>query len=478
MWWNLLVVFSVLLVVSCGTSHPKADANSACDGSAGDAIPREVVGRNAGDALQELAPESDGAGHEVAALEEVAADAAPGEVTVDVSLDLSSWPDPRPRTSLAMGFHVVPDFPAAGVPFSLLMASDSQLWWNSVDGEEGVSDEVVEAQSLLHIDAMNLLIAGENLPEGATPPIALVMNGDLTEYGRWDQWDAYYRLFETVQVPIFDGLGNHDYENNNYWVSNGCAMNAEDMEAWMIACQDGNPVTLWGEDACTVIDNVKQLWSWCALDVMRRVRFWLETHAEYLHDYDLGSVSYSWEIGDFHFVQLHSYPGYEVPNTEICSGIAWMKHDLKDASQRQKKIVLAMHKPISSSMKEHLRGYQYDIVGIFYGHHHAKVGYTDDFLVDGVPIPEFYSGSVEWNIFSFVEFEADRLTVTAIDSNTGLPVHGLTEEGYDNLNGAHAATPFTYVFPTHDCPDGQIPQTPGEACVTPDLETPPVELCY
>ena len=450
-------------------------AMSACDSSTGTSPSQDVVM----DTGTDVSPAPD-AGPEVIPLPDVdpPQDVAPVDAAPEVAEDVFDWPDPRPRITLAEGFHVEPDFPDAGVPFSVIMASDPQLWWNSVDGQSDISDEEVEAWNLLHIDAMNALIAGQGLPPGATPPLAVEMNGDLTEYGRWDQWDAYYRLYEGVQAPIFDGLGNHEYENNNYWVSNGCAMNAEDIEAWMFACQDGNPVTLWGEDACTVFDNVKQLWTWCAMDVMRRMRFWLETHAEHLHSYDVGSVSYSWEIGDLHFVQLHGYPGYEVPETQICSGIPWLKHDLEDAAARGKKIVLALHKPISSSMKTHLRGYQYDIVGIFYGHHHGYVGYEDDFVVDGVPIPEFYCGSVQWNIFSLAQFEADRLTVTAIDSNTGIPIHAETAEGYTNLNGASAAAPFTYIYPTHDCPDGQIPEAPGGPCVPREVDLPEIALCY
>lgn len=407
-----------------------------------------------------------------------APDAAPEITETEIEEDTIQWPDPRPRVTMAEGFHVTPDFPESGASFSVIMASDPQLWWNFVDGWDGFSDPEIEVFNQLHIDAMNALIAGEHLPPGAAPPVAVVMNGDLTEYGRWDQWDAYYRLYEGVQAPIFDGLGNHEYENNNTYVSNGCAMNAEDIEAWMFACQDGNPTTLWGEDACTVYENVQELWGWCANDVMRRMRFWLESHAEHLHDSDPGSVSYSWDIGDLHFIQLHGYAGYEVPETEICSGIPWLKHDLADAVARGKKIVLTMHKPISNSMKEHLQGYQYEIVGIFFGHIHDKVGYTGDFVLDGVPIPKFYSGSVQWNIFSLAQFETDRLVVTAIDSNTGVPVHAETSAGYDNLNGAYAAAPFTYIYPTHDCPTGEIPEAAGGSCVVPDLDTPPIHLCY
>ena len=405
------------------------------------------------------------------------------EIAQEIEIEEEVAPPPLvelPLTTLADGFHVPLVPPEAGAPFSLIVASDPQLWWNSIDDLSGdeVSDEAVEAQNQLHIDAMNVLIAGEQLPEGAPAPMAAVMNGDLTEYGRWKQWDAYYRLYEGVNAPIFDGLGNHDYENNNVIVSNGCAMDVLEWQLWRDACEGGSTQTLWGQSACEVKDSLTELWVWCAKDTMRRMRYWLSAHAEALFDSDEGSAAYSFELGDVHFVQLHNDVNYEVPETGICSSLNWLKKDLKAAFLADRKIVLLMHRPISNSLKAELEGYQYNIVGIFYGHIHAKAGYTGDYEVGEVSIPKFYSGSVQWNVFSLASFGAEQLTVTVIDSNTGAPVHHATEEAYDNLNGASAAAPFTYVYPVHDCPSGQIPTGPDGACETPSLETPPVELCY
>lgn len=360
----------------------------------------------------------------------------------------------------------------------MIVASDPQLWWNSIDGQDGFSDAEIEDQNQLHIDAMNALIQGQHLPEGFPPPGSVVMNGDLTEYGRWRQWDAYYRLYEGVEAPIYDGLGNHDYQNNNVIVSNGCAMDALEFEAWAVACDEGDKTTLWGESACEVADHFLEVWGWCATDAMRRMRYWLSTHADHLYDWDEGSVAYSWEVGDFHFVQLHNHPDYEVPETTICSAVNWMKKDLKSAFERGKRIVLHMHKPISNAMKTHLEGFQYNIVAIFYGHIHQKAGYTGDFTVGGVKIPKFYSGSVQWNLFSLARFGDADLTVVAIDSNTGVPVHHDTAQGYDNLNGGKASAPFNYVYPVHDCPTGQIPDGVDGPCIEPVLETPTIELCY
>ena len=225
-------------------------------------------------------------------------------------------------------------------------------------------------------------------------------------------------------------------------------------------------------------DNVGELWGWCATDAMRRMRYWLSTHSEHLRSFDPGSAAYSWEIGDLHFIQLHNSPTYEVPETQICASLAWLKADLKDAFERGKRIALFMHKPISSSMKAHLKGYQYNLVGIFYGHHHEDAGYTGDFTVEGVPIPRFYGGSVQWNLFTLAHFEADRLTVTVIDSHSGQAVHHDDVESYGDLGSVFIAAPHTHIYPTHDCPVGQIPSGEDGACAAPALEAPPVELCY
>ena len=418
--------------------------------------------------------------------EEVTSELEPeivAEAVQEIEVEDEILPPPLvevPLTSLAEGFHVPVLPPAEGAPFSLIVASDPQLWWNSIDDLSGdeVSDGAVEAQNQRHIDAMNALIAGEHLPAATAPPSAAVMNGDLTEYGRWTQWDAYYRLYEGVNAPIFDGLGNHDYENNNTYVSNGCGMDVAEWQLWSAACDAGSTQTLWGQSACEVKDTIKELWGWCATDSMRRMRYWLSTHAAALYDYDEGSAAYSWELGDVHFVQLHNRVDYEVPETQVCSALPWLKKDLKDAFLRDRKIVLLMHRPISSGLKTEIKGYEYNIVAVFYGHIHQYAGYTGSFTVGSVSIPEFYSGSVQWNIFSLASFEAEQLRVTVIDSNTGVPVHHASAEAYDNLNGASAAAPFTYVYPVHACPAGEIPSGLDGACESPALETPPITLCY
>jgi cytolysin (calcineurin-like family phosphatase) len=504
---RLWPVLTLLLLACTGTAEPSDIPSVPMDAetSPGEIVPHaetapeiDLLEADPPEALPEQLPEAIAETLAPEIPDEVAAEIEPEiadeiateietEATEEVTAEITEEPEvvppalvEVPRTTLADGFHVPLVPPGSGEAFSLVVASDPQIWWNFIDSssENEVTDALVEAQNQLHIDAMNALIAGEGLPEACPAPLAAIMNGDLTEYGRWAQWDAYYRLYEGVNAPIFDGLGNHDYENNNEYVGTGCGMDVIEWKPWRDACDAGSTQMLWGQTACEVADSITELWHWCATDTMRRMRYWISTHAAALYDADEGSAAYSWELGDVHFVQVHNSVDYEVPETQICSALAWLMKDLKNAFLRDKKIVLLMHRPVANGLKTALQGYQYNIVGIFYGHIHAYAGYDGDFEIAGVPIPTFYSGSVQWNIFSLAQFAADHLTVTVIDSNTGAPVHHASAEAYDNLNGAHVAAPFTYVYPTHECPSGQIPTGPEGACEVPVLETPPIELCY
>jgi len=428
-----------------------------------------------------VAPEEAWEAVESAEMVEAVEIVEPAEV-VDVAPDepaAPAWVE-VPRTSLADGFHRPLVRPADVQPFALIEASDPQLWWNFIDGDQSdVPDDEIEAQNQHHVDAMNALIAGQGLPEGTPAPIAVVMNGDLTEYGRWAQWDAYYRLYEGVEAPIFDGLGNHDYENNNEHVADGCGMDVGEWQPWRKACDQGSTQTLWGQSACEVADSIKELWSWCATDTMRRTRWWLETHAPELRSTDPGSGSYSWELGGYHFVQLHDYPGYQVPETQICSGLPWLRQDLADAVARDKWIVLHMHRPTQAALRPVLVPFRHRVVGIFFGHIHERVGYTGDYVVEDVAIPQFYSGSVQWSVFALAAFHPDRLTVTSVASRTGTPLHHASAAEYVTVGaGATVAAPYTRALPLIDCPPGQVPIGAEGACEAPVVDAAPIDLCY
>ena len=314
--------------------------------------------------------------------------------------------------------------------FSVIIASDPQLWWNSQDGAGSLSDSEVEEYNKQHRRAMNDLIEGSGLPQGFTSPVAVIMNGDLTEYGRWDTWDAYEKIYkDNINVQIYNGLGNHDYENNSPNAGDsGCHAQATDIATYTAYCAAFDlfgTSQVWGQDACTVVDNMAQEgWEWCASDAKRRMEYWLETNTDLIEDFDSGSVAYSFEIGDIHFIQLHNYPTYSNSAIGISSSINWLKDDLKEATSRYKRIVINMHDMGTyPEFEDALLGYEDSILGIFSGHIHQYCGYANDIEVGGKSIPWFYSGSSTYNAFNLVSFDSNGMTVQPIDSNSGSPVY-------------------------------------------------------
>ena len=319
--------------------------------------------------------------------------------------------------------------------FSVIIGSDPQLWWQ-IDGEP-FSDSDIETHNKNHRNAMEKLIAGNGLPQGSTNPTALIMNGDLTEYGRWVQWDAYNDIYGSIGVQIYNGLGNHEYANN----ASGCGAMAEDIAQYTALCAafgGGWADPVWGQAPCSVINNMAQEGSsWCANDVRRRMEYWLQSNSHLIKSYDPGSVAYSFEMRGVHFIQLNNYPTYSVPEIGISSSINWLKADLSDAVSRNKWIVINMH-----DMADHFKGYQNtefinalkgsenNIMGIFSGHLHAYAGYAKDISgsfadvnVNGRNIPWFFSGSSDYSIFNLVSFNSTGMTVQPIDSNSGTPVY-------------------------------------------------------
>lgn len=160
-----------------------------------------------------------------------------------------------------------------------------------------------------------------------------------------------------------------------------------------------------------------------------------------------GSLSYSWEIGEFHFVQLQNYPTYTVNfnrgfsfgisswemravsanHKEKDSDVGWLENDLSEAVKSGKRIILNWHQFTAydrrgdesthclrndtnngkvsfcqrdvDALKAMLQPYASYIDAIFIGHHHRRIGkwaaYTLSLQQDGkmVEVPVYYSGS-------------------------------------------------------------------------------------
>ena len=80
-----------------------------------------------------------------------------------------------------------------------------------------------------------------------------------------------------------------------------------------------------------------------------------------LKSYDAGSFAYSWEIGNYHFVQLHAHPSYTIQGTGVNTGFNitpakdWLIKDLNAAALASKHIVI--HYSGDNSNDPHLKAF-------------------------------------------------------------------------------------------------------------------------
>lgn len=236
-------------------------------------------------------------------------------------------------------------------------------------------------------------------------PKGVIMNGDLTE----DWWPQRVQLFEryytspsSLKWPLYPGLGNHEYANhwNDCWYTGGpayyltmgergCAANARDFVKTMIHC-----------------DKVPNF------------------PASSVQSFDKKSLAYSWNMGSYHFVELHNYPTYERKEIEISSSIGWLKTDLSEATAAGRKIVLNFHDfgdHMTKSDPAFLSAVAgQNVVAVFSGHIHGDSGFIAPRTGES-QIDHFRSGSSDYRTFLLVEFADDYMNVGVVDSTAGAP---------------------------------------------------------
>jgi cytolysin (calcineurin-like family phosphatase) len=164
------------------------------------------------------------------------------------------------------------------------------------------------------------------------------------------------------------------------------------------------------------------------------------------HKDRMGSLSYSFDIGPIHFVQLNNHPTYttsweywnfwDALNDKFFvedPALAWLEADLKAASEAGQHIFLNYHDPdgwgdgkadgSTDSYFESLLG-QYKVTAIFAGHKHDELGEFMDYdnVHSGtVDVPVILSGGVEAKSALMVRFNnnKDEVVVKTIDTTGG-----------------------------------------------------------
>ena len=238
--------------------------------------------------------------------------------------------------------------------------------------------------------------------EAVREPLGVIINGDLTAFWQESQVTLYKKFYhrnkhdqsdKNLKLDIFPGLGNHDYENNV-------------KDCWW---REDPTLLLKGRNGCAkhATAYIKQMLNCDTVPNFPKAR---------ISSYDESSLAYSYDIGNWHFVQLHNYSSYTVPSLGITSSHDWLKQDLERAKVAGKHIVINMHqfyddRKFRSTIKN------YPVKAIFVGHLHAQLGLRDRIY----STPVYYSGAAEYNSFLLARFSDSDMTVASVSSKGGVP---------------------------------------------------------
>lgn len=283
--------------------------------------------------------------------------------------------------------------------FSMVTISDPQLFWT----ENYLDDDLNEALSIkfnnFTVDVVNDIV--RSTPDANWQGI--IVNGDLTAFGHGNELQAYEDFINQFSLPIYPGLGNHDYANNvDNCGDNGCAT---DMVRYLI-------------------DQVKNQVPYSTLKRFDYVR---QNHPGPGEDVFKGSMSYSWNVGKVHFVQLNNYPEYkaswESSNGDngsimrIKDSMKWLRDDLSRAIHEDgaETIILNMHDygdhwaPSNNSEFRDILA-NYPVTAIFAGHTHETSGAS----ISGVPV--YRTGASHKAEFTLLNFSNEQMHVTVYDA--------------------------------------------------------------
>jgi PKD repeat protein len=167
-----------------------------------------------------------------------------------------------------------------------------------------------------------------------------------------------------------------------------------------------------------------------------------------------GSLAYSFDIGNFHFVQLQYRPDYhydmpmtrvlgpvttyeidESPSFSVTTSYEWLKADLAAATAAGKFSVLNMHDAIAADCGETCTAggsvrddpqfrdaiANQNVIAVFAGHVHSTYGLEGFVSSGGKSIPVFLSGAAEYERFLLADFHRKYFTVAVINSSSGQP---------------------------------------------------------
>ncbi|UCQ26591.1 ricin-type beta-trefoil lectin domain protein [Edwardsiella tarda] len=209
---------------------------------------------------------------------------------------------------------------------------------------------------------------------------AVIINGDLTDYGRSWQWSDFESLVGRLRIPYYYGLGNHDmYNSYNDCFENGC-----------------------------VILSITKLFH--HVNSKNNIS---DFDVNYTHGYVFpevretikGSLSYSADFGDVLVIQLNDYVKDKNPLKidQYASGgtlglgtmryiidrdqdaeYTWLERQLYLAHKANKIVIVNQHRYDADAGKLQSLLDKYNVQLRFAGHHHKLIGKKEKgFLISG-----------------------------------------------------------------------------------------------
>ncbi|MFN8347783.1 MAG: metallophosphoesterase [Spirosomataceae bacterium] len=313
--------------------------------------------------------------------------------------------------------------PASG--FHMIIASDTQYPWAK---DMRVTREQSEVESKQYnnefVKTMNELNDQLGNVKG------VIINGDLTNFGHAKELDVFKQIYSGLKLPMHVSLGNHDYANNvDDTYENGAANNMVEYMVEQLKAKNYPNSDYKVENGYngTVVTTIS------------------------------GSLAYSWNEGNVHFVQLQYYPLYErewsnyvslgaakTKTVKITNSFQWLANDLAAARNAGKAIIVLFHDPYEHWSDQYVKGVRtegnkpkarpdadaksaelanlfktYKVSAVFGGHIHENHGlFTPDYRGTGVPL--FYSGSADQNHYLLAKFDDSKMTVEKITSANGV----------------------------------------------------------
>ncbi|EGT30157.1 hypothetical protein CAEBREN_08482 [Caenorhabditis brenneri] len=251
-------------------------------------------------------------------------------------------------------------------------------------------------------------------------PAALIINGDLTDFGHLHQLHEFRQVwYNNFPIPFILGLGNHDYQNN----IDDCALNfcAHTMLSWYT-------------------DYVKNM-SIIADITRKTVKFDVEFS---------GSLAYTERLCSSQgkncvfVIQLNNAIDYNVEFSSLfvkwnlSSPMKYLRKELDLLGSTSLPILLNMHQCesmhihkikmmlrrwMSSVKKSFELNHRVPRIGAFYAHMHQRHEVTLE-CIEGYKVPFVYIGSVPNNRFTQFDLNSTSATITGYKARDSLMHNG------------------------------------------------------